>query len=184
MTNPDKKSSDYFRIKRKNLGKRVEILKAVITYVNETKRFKHNHYVLLYYPNSIRWISVKLTEKIPFLHYRSVGASVAFILFRVEKFMRSVVMDLLSKLIQASNARKNQNIVVQRAALCNTNSNRYSTPGLHHQLVNGIHRSKNVSNYYNNSNNSSINNSNNGIMTKTTHSNTFCQSHGAAQLLT
>ena len=30
MTNPDKKSSDYIRIKRKNLEKRVEILKPVI----------------------------------------------------------------------------------------------------------------------------------------------------------
>ena len=42
MTDPNKDNNNYFRIKRKNLGKRVEILKTVITYVNETKRFKHN----------------------------------------------------------------------------------------------------------------------------------------------
>ena len=42
MKDPDKKNDNYGRIKKKNLEKRVEILKTVIPYVNETKRFKHH----------------------------------------------------------------------------------------------------------------------------------------------
>ena len=42
LLDPKKKDNEYIRIKKKNLEKRVDILKTVITYVNETKRFKHN----------------------------------------------------------------------------------------------------------------------------------------------
>ena len=105
-------------------------------------------------------------------------------------------MDLLSRLLQAQNARNNQNIVVQRAAaaLRNLNSNNNTTPFLtissypnmvyngatqtqglqHHQHVGtGIHRSTNInSNYNSNPNNNGINNSNNnGIITQSRNKN-------------
>ena len=91
---------------------------------NELGCRNFHHYVLLYYPKSIRGISVKLTENIPFLHYISIGASAAVVLSRVARIMRSLVIDVLSRLVQAHNSRKNQNGVVQRAAnLRNANSN-------------------------------------------------------------
>ena len=42
MVEQKKGDNNSVRIKRKNLEKRVAILKAIITFVNETKRFKHN----------------------------------------------------------------------------------------------------------------------------------------------